>query len=789
MSQNKRQATTAPNIEIKQEDVTFDEDLAALQNADSSEGIQNSNTLFIRGIPFTATDEQFETFFQDIGPLKRAFIVKDKENKQINRGFGFVSYALRADAEKAITELSTKEFEGRKLKMEFANEKTNEAEAKPSKKAKQIKVYNNPKPKDDQVESDRTMFISNIPKSMGKARLVKFLQDNSIKPVSTYFVTGYARALYETVELAQLACSKLQNKMADNKIIHATILTNLLLKTKKCRLIIRNLAFKIQERELEKIFEKIGPVIETKIPKDDKNKLKGFAFVQYPELVMAEEAIEKLNGTEHSGRKIAIDFCVSKASFNDDDDDEEVKEEEEEVEIKVKQEEEEEEIDGEIKQENQDNDDGKPFKSSMFEEEEEEEDLLESSEEEDSSIESSEEEEEKEEEDEEKTNNKKDKEPKKIVVPPECTLFIRNLLFETKDEDLFGKFSEFGKLRYARVVFDRDTGRSKGTGFVSFINPKDAINCLKLSKTLNWEHEHANNTKGIKSVLVSDAPNENNEKFTLQGRLLLVTSAVTKDSAAELTNEKKNPKVDKRNYYLLREGVIFPQSDAGKKLEEKEIKRRQESYKARKDQMQSNPSLFISKTRLAVRNLPLEIDDRKLKTIAHSAVDKFKAQVQKKLRDPLSKDEMKEGWDKKPMVTQAKIVRSKDRVDAKTNLARSKGYGFVEFTHHAHALAALRYLNCNPAVFPEKSKLAKGKKHEETIRGHLLMVEFAIENKVILKRRTDRNNDNKKRKFVHDKEEKENKQNKFKKGKEEDKDKKKVFVNKKRQKKKMIRRK
>ena len=40
-------------------------------------------------------------------------------------------------------------------------------------------------------------------------------------------------------------------------------------------------------------------------------------------------------------------------------------------------------------------------------------------------------------------------------------------------------------------------------------------------------------------------------------------------------------------------------------------------------------------------------------------------------------------------VPQAKIMRSPDRVDA-NGQPRSKGYGFVEFVEHAHALAALR---------------------------------------------------------------------------------------------------
>lgn len=37
----------------------------------------------------------------------------------------------------------------------------------------------------------------------------------------------------------------------------------------------------------------------------------------------------------------------------------------------------------------------------------------------------------------------------------------------------------FGPIRYARVTMDPDTGRSRGTGFVSFWRLEDASKCLE----------------------------------------------------------------------------------------------------------------------------------------------------------------------------------------------------------------------------------------------------------------------------------------------------------------------
>ena len=45
-------------------------------------------------------------------------------------------------------------------------------------------------------------------------------------------------------------------------------------------------------------------------------------------------------------------------------------------------------------------------------------------------------------------------------------LYVGNLAYSTTDETLRTMFGEFGDVQSAQVVMDRDTGRSKGFGFV-----------------------------------------------------------------------------------------------------------------------------------------------------------------------------------------------------------------------------------------------------------------------------------------------------------------------------------
>ncbi|CAG8572202.1 6192_t:CDS:2 [Paraglomus brasilianum] len=331
---------------------------------------------------------------------------------------------------------------------------------------------------------------------------------------------------------------------------------------------------------------------------------------------------------------------------------------------------------------------------------------------------------------------KDDKKTKKGPPPVSegTTLFIRNLSFDAIEEDLHRIFRPFGPLRYCLITMDHETGRSRGTGFVCFWEKQHADACLteaensnsSISTTeLSFLSKKSKRELGYKSILTADPSDSLVAKFTLHGRVLSVTRAVEREEAKKFmdNNRIKKRQEDKRNLYLMREGVIFPDSPAAAELNPATISKRVASYSQRKNLLQRNPNLFISKTRLSIRNLPLSAGEKELKELAKESISKFKEDVKKGLRNPLQPEEMAEGWDRKPVVKQAKIVRSKDRIDAASRKQRSKGYGFLEFTQHAHALAALRYLNNNPELFSDKKRL---------------IVEFAIENNLIVKKRMER---------------------------------------------------
>jgi len=63
-------------------------------------------------------------------------------------------------------------------------------------------------------------------------------------------------------------------------------------------------------------------------------------------------------------------------------------------------------------------------------------------------------------------------------------LFIGKLSFDATEEDIRHKFSKVGEVVSARIVKDRDTGKSKGFGFVEFADAADAEHALNNMKAV-----------------------------------------------------------------------------------------------------------------------------------------------------------------------------------------------------------------------------------------------------------------------------------------------------------------
>ena len=53
-------------------------------------------------------------------------------------------------------------------------------------------------------------------------------------------------------------------------------------------------------------------------------------------------------------------------------------------------------------------------------------------------------------------------------------IFVARLNYQTHETDLRAAFEQFGTVDSAKIIMDRDTGRSKGFGFVEMPNDDEA---------------------------------------------------------------------------------------------------------------------------------------------------------------------------------------------------------------------------------------------------------------------------------------------------------------------------
>ncbi|OSX62018.1 hypothetical protein POSPLADRAFT_1142484 [Postia placenta MAD-698-R-SB12] len=794
------------------------------READEPAAKHHGSTLFVSNLPYTATSIDLNTLFSDIAPVRSAFVVLDQASG-VSKGVGYVSFAIREDAQLAYEQINQDGLilDSRNLRVQWAESKYKEKTQKEP-MAKSEPMPKPPRPAQTNAPRDplaiRTVAISGLPSSVDSKQLWKKIRkldgaekvDWPITSANGDEDRSTAHALFTTPAAAADAVNKLHAHVFKGSLLSATLKKRLdgLAKAPKTakaanpkgpapnrasRLIVRNLPFNISEQDLRALFLPYGPIHSVDIPSavDDAKEEdgeatlqakrgKGFAFVWMLSRKDAERAMEECNGMKVQAgmaarlaneRVIAVDWALSKDKW-----------EQEKAKIEPGQE------DADINMVDVKSEKGSESGSESESDTDEDEQLgvHDGDSDNDSRLSDS---------DDGDESEAEDEKPSKPVLPPPdvgTTLFVRNVPFEATEDELRTLFRAFGPLRYARITLDYETGRSRGTGFACFWNKEDADKAIEQSDILRAETagdrtaQPKKNPFKMPSLLTPDPSASVAQNLVLHGRTLDVVRAVTRDEAGKLkeAGEKQREKADKRNLYLLREGIILPNTPAAEGMSAADVEKRTQSYNARRALLRSNPSLYVSRTRLSIRQLPLFVTERMLKRLAIHAVRTFDKEVKEGARQSLSEDELdesaptlseetpvKEESSKTPGrkgkggratgVKQTKIVRQADRVDPVTGKGRSKGYGFLEMIKHADALRVLRWANNNTEagrlfeewwkaevedlIKIEKKKPTKDdarikRLKEELERGApvksrgTLIVEFSIENVQVVQRRT-----------------------------------------------------
>ena len=548
------------------------------------------------------------------------------------------------------------------------------------------------------------------------------------------------------------------------------------------RLIVRNLPFHIGEPQLRKLLSPYGVIASLLVPVKEQSSgdggvsrllNRGFGFVCYVRMEDAAAMMKAVNGRLQWGRRLAVDWSLDKQQYDARVEMAKKKEklkdmrkekkkaakdegEDEDGGVKVKKEEDEEEDDGAGGDEDvvmvKEEEGAAELSTDMEEDVEEGEDEDEDEAEHDESESDEHGDDEKSSDDEavaplspasstEASSSSSSisprTKPSRSVVSTDsdadCTLFIRNLAYETTEQALFDKFSLLGKVKYARIVMERVEGaadtakrdakdrddegdekaattRSKGVAFVRFYNKADSDRVLALCQPATTAAATSSDKRLPSMVSLSEGG------IVLDNRQLNIVRAVDKRQASQYSAASAH-KLDKRNLYLAREGVILPSSaGAAAVMNEDELKRRERYYREKKRKL-DNPNFMVSRVRLSLRNLPLDCDEKQLKRTMMAAVKLGRKEERQREREEMrradeatndnkaAEDDEKqkrrreaamarEAIRRLPIVMrQVKVVRDAERAGA-SGLGRSKRYGFLEFDQHETALTALARGQC-----------------------------------------------------------------------------------------------
>jgi RNA recognition motif-containing protein len=58
-------------------------------------------------------------------------------------------------------------------------------------------------------------------------------------------------------------------------------------------------------------------------------------------------------------------------------------------------------------------------------------------------------------------------------------IYVGNLSFDATESDVENAFAEFGDVKSVNVIKDRDTGRSRGFGFVEMTNREAGVSAIE----------------------------------------------------------------------------------------------------------------------------------------------------------------------------------------------------------------------------------------------------------------------------------------------------------------------
>ncbi|XP_029378720.1 RNA-binding protein 28 isoform X2 [Echeneis naucrates] len=379
-----------------------------------------AQTIFVRSLPASASNQRLEEIFSEIGPIKQCFVVKEKGTETC-RGFGYVTYSIEEDAQRALKEV--KDYDGQRLFLSVAKKKIRDKKKTATEKPTTEPKENESKPKGFRKKQQKARLI---------IRNLSFkCSEDDLKEVFSKFGT----VLEATIPL------KDDGKMRGFAFV-------MLKKVPEAAKALKAMNLKeIKGRQV---------AVDWAVPRDK--------FI----------ATQKSSIAENLTLKQASEKQPDSESDSEDDDEQKKQPPPAKKQVKSKpavqevqesqSEDEDDSVDQASEEEEEDEDDEDDDDQSL--DEDDNESVLDSNEEQDES------------DDEPNTEIKTSKKLLPSDVKEGRTIFIRNLSFDTEEEGLEEVLLQYGELNYIKIVLHPDTEHSKGCAFAQFKTKEAADKCI-----------------------------------------------------------------------------------------------------------------------------------------------------------------------------------------------------------------------------------------------------------------------------------------------------------------------
>ncbi|KAI3455775.1 hypothetical protein Pfo_012438 [Paulownia fortunei] len=235
-----------------------------------NEEVLESGRLFIRNLPYTATEEELEDHFSKYGTISQVHIVIDKDTRR-SKGIAYVLFALPESAARALEEMDSSIFQGRLLHVMPAKQKnpyTSETNNAGNLSSKTFKQQRNAERKASEATGNtrawNSLFmrpdtvVENIARKFGVSK--SELLDRESDDLAVRIALGETQVIAETKKalssagvnissLEEFAAGKTDGLKRSNHVI-----------------LVKNLPYGLSESELSNMFGKFGSLDKIILP-------------------------------------------------------------------------------------------------------------------------------------------------------------------------------------------------------------------------------------------------------------------------------------------------------------------------------------------------------------------------------------------------------------------------------------------------------------------------------------------------------------------------------------------